>query len=122
GVAHAQAVTPADLDGYRVDTRVVLDQRIRRAGREFGVQMHFGAQIVFEPDNVVAFEFSSEGFGPRGARRAPVRKGRALLGKAVEAKAGGHAKWEFEDGTLTMIRIFGDAGGFKRTISFTRDG
>ncbi len=123
-LAHAQTVTPADLDGYAVDTRVIVDQRIRRDGREFNLQMHFHAQIVFEPDNVVRFEFSSTGFGPRGARQAPVRKGRALLGKVVESGDldGGQAAWTFENGALTTLRIYGNAGGFKRTIHFARDG
>ncbi len=39
--AHTQNVTPADLDGYSVDTRVVMDQRTRRNGREANVQVHF---------------------------------------------------------------------------------
>jgi hypothetical protein len=123
-MVHAQTVTPADLEGYAIDTRVVMDQRIRRDGRDFNVQMHFRAQIAFEPDNVIQFELSSTGFGPRGSRQAPVRKGRALLGKVVETRNGdgGQATWMFEDGALTTFRIFGNAGGFKRTIRFERDG
>ena len=123
-MAHTQTVTPADLEGYAVDTRVIMDQRIRRDGREFNVQMHFRAQIAFEPDNVIRFELSSTSFGPRGSREAPVRKGRALLGKVVESRNGdgGQAVWKFEDGALTTLRIFGNAGGFKRTIHFGRDG
>lgn len=123
-LAHAQTVTPADLQGYAVDTRVVMDQRIRRDGRDINVQVHFRAQIAFEPDNVILFEFSSTSFGPRGSRQMPVQKGRALLGKVVEPRNldGGQVVWVFEDGALTTLRIFGNAGGFKRTISFTRDG
>ena len=45
-VAHTQTVTSADLEGYAVDTRVVMDQRIRRDGREFNVQMHLRGRIV----------------------------------------------------------------------------
>jgi hypothetical protein len=122
--AHAQAVTPADLEGYAVDTRVVMDQRIRREGRELNVQVHFRAQVTFEPENVIRFEFSSTAFGPRGSRQAPTQKGRALLGKVVEPRNldGGQAVWVFDDGALTTLRTFGNAGGFKRTISFERDG
>jgi hypothetical protein len=118
----AQTVTPADLQGYAVDTRVVMDQRIRRDGRDINVQVHFRAQIAFEPDDVIRFEFSSISFGPRGSRQAPVQKGRALLGKVVEPKNldGGQVVWVFADGALTTLRVFGNAGGFKRTISFTR--
>ncbi len=123
-VAHTQAVTPTDLEGYTVDTRVVVDQRIRRDGRDLNIQMHFRAQVAFEPDNVVRFEFSSTGFGPRGARQSPGLKGRALLGKVVESRDrdGGQAAWTFENGALTTLRIYGNAGGFKRTISFDRNG
>lgn len=123
-VAQTQTVTPADLEGYAVDTRVVMDQRIRRDGRDLNVQVHFRAQIAFEPDNVILFEFSSTAFGPRGSRQAPVQKGRALLGKVVEPRNldGGQAVWVFEDGALSTLRTFGNAGGFKRTISFERDG
>jgi hypothetical protein len=122
--AHTQNVTPADLEGYAVDTRVVMDQRIRRDGREFNVQMHLRGRILLEPDNVISFEFSATSFGPRGSRQAPVQKGRGLLGKVVEARNfdGGQVVWVFEDGALTTLRTFGNAGGFKRTISFERDG
>jgi hypothetical protein len=123
-VAHTQSVTPADLEGYAVDTRVVMDQRTRSNGRDFNVQMHFRAKIAFEPDDVILFELSSIGFGPRGSRQAPARKGRALLGKVTESRNhdGGQAVWTFENGALTTLRIYGNAGGFKRTISFMRDG
>lgn len=120
--AHAQTVTAADLEGYAVDARTVMDQRIRRDGRDINIQVHFRVQIDFEPDNVIRFEFSSTSFGPRGSRQAPVQKGRALLGRVIEPRNldGGQVVWVFEDGALTTLRIFGNAGGFKRTISFTR--
>ena len=123
-LAHTQAVTPTDLEGYTVDTQVVVDQRIRRDGRELNIQMHFRTQVAFEPDDVVRFEFSSTGFGPRGARQSPVQKGRALLGKVVEPRDvhGGQSVWTFENSALTTLRIYVHAGGFKRTIHFARNG
>ncbi len=47
-----------------------------------------------------------------------------MLGKVVEPGNldGGQAVWMFENGALTTLRIYGNAGGFKRTIIFARDG
>ena len=123
-VAHTQTVTPADLEGYAVDTRVVIDQRTRRDGREFNVQMHFGAQIAFEPDQCCQVRVIVDRIWTARSAAGPCKKGRALLGKVIEARNldGGQVVWMFENGALTTLRIYGNAGGFKRTIHFARDG
>lgn len=121
--AFAQAVTPADLEDYVVEARVVMDQQIRREGRDFPVQLHQRLRIAFLVGNAIEWEMSSTSHTPRGPRQGPAQKGRLVLGKVVEAKNldGGQAVWFFEDGALTSLRTYGNAGGYKRTISFTRD-
>lgn len=121
--ASAQAVTLADLEGYVVDARIAIAQQLRREGREFPAQLDQRLRVKFLPDNAVDFEMSSTSQTPRGSRQGPTQKGHTSLGKVVEAKNmdGGQAVWFFEDGALTSLRTYGNAGGYKRTITFTRD-
>ncbi len=122
--AFGQAVTPADLEGYVVEARVVMDQQLRREGREFPAKLNQQLRVKFYSDNTIEFELSSVSQGPRGPRQVPTRKGRTTLGNIVEARDldGGQALWSFENGALTSLRIFGNAGGYKRTVRFARDG
>src|SRR6476661_6630308 len=82
----AQSVTPADLEGYVVDARLVLDQQIRREGREFPVQVHQQLRFVFRPQSVIEWTMTPTSHGPRGARQGPTRTGRVMLGKVVDSK------------------------------------
>ena len=120
--AFAQAVTAADLEGHVVEVRIVMSQLIRREGRDIPVQLHQRLRVAFYVGNAVEWEMASTSHTPRGPRPGPIRKGRLVLGKVVEAKNldGGQAVWLFEDGALTSLRTFGNAGGYKRTIAFTR--
>lgn len=120
--ALAQAVTQAELEGHLVEARVVLDQQLRREGREFPAQLDQVVRLKFLPGDVVEFQMSSTSHTPRGAKPGPDQKGRVVIGKVVDARNmdGGQAVWVFEDGTLTSLRTYGNAGGYKRTISFAR--
>ena len=122
--AAAQTVTQTDLEGYAVEARVVMNQQLHREGREFPAQLDQRIRLRFLPDNAVQFHVSSTSHTPRGTRQGPDQKGRVVIGKVSEAKSldGGQAVWVFEDGTLTTLRTYGNAGGYKRTIIFTRDG
>jgi len=121
--ALAQPVTLAELEGFVVEGRVVVDQRLHREGRDISVQRHERMRFVFYPDNVIEWELTSTGYSPRGAKKGPTRKGKFVLGKVLEARSlgGGQAVYTFEDGTLTSLRTYGGAGGYKRAVSFKRD-
>lgn len=122
--AGAQAVTQADLEGHVVEARVVMNQQLRREGREFPAQLDQRVRIKFLPGDVVEFKMSSTSTTPRGTRQGPDQNGRVVVGKVADARNmdGGQAVWIFEDATLTSLRTYGAAGGYKRTISFARDG
>jgi hypothetical protein len=66
---------------------------------------------------------SSTSHGPRGAKDGPAFKGRVVLGKVNDARNmdGGQSVWFFDEGALTSLRTYGNAGGYKRTITFSRD-
>lgn len=117
-------ITAADLEGATVDARVTMSQVIQRDGREFPVQLHQGIKIVFLPDNTIDWSLSPTSDTPRGRRQGPTRKGKTVLGKPRDTQTlgGGQAVWFFEDNTLTLIRTYGGAGGYKRTIAFERKG
>jgi hypothetical protein len=121
--ALAQAVTPADLEDYVVEARIVMDQQIRRDGRDIAVQLHQRLRVSFLVGNAIEWEMSSTSHTPRGPRQGPSQKGRLVLGKVIDARNldGGQAVWFFEDGVLTSLRTYGNAGGYKRTIRFTRN-
>ncbi|MET0278490.1 MAG: hypothetical protein ABW198_09170 [Pseudorhodoplanes sp.] len=122
--ALAQPVTPADLEGNVLEARLVVAQQIRREGREFPVEVHQQLRFVFRPERVVEWSMIPVSHTPRGVRQGPTQTGRVAMNKVVDARGpgGGQAIWLFEDGTLTTLRTFGGDGGFKRTISFTREG
>lgn len=122
--ALGQPVTPADLEGAVVDARVILDQQVRREGRQFGVQLHQQIRIAFLPDGKIEFSITPTSHSPRGVRRGAARKGTTTFGKARESKflGGGQTVWIFEDEALTSLRTYAGAGGYKRTIAFARQG
>jgi hypothetical protein len=122
--AFGQAVTPADLEGAVVHASVTLDQQIQREGRQFGVQLTQQIRIVFRPDSMIDWSITPTARSARGTRQGPTRKGMIALGKPRDSKflGGGQAVWIFEDGTLTSLRTYAKAGGYKRTIAFAREG
>jgi hypothetical protein len=122
GAALAQSVTQADLEGHVVEARVVMDQQLRREGRDFPAQLDQRLRLRFLPGAAVEFHVSSTSHTPRGTKPGPDQKGRVVIGKVVDARNmdGGQAVWVFEDGALTSLRTYGNAGGYKRTISFAR--
>jgi len=120
--AVAQTVTAADLEGAVVEARVTMDQQIQRDGRQFGVQLVQQIRIAFLPENQIDWSVAPISHTPRGAKPGPVRKGTTTLGKPRDTKflGGGQAIWIFEDNTLTQLRTYAGAGGYKQVITFSR--
>lgn len=122
-LAFAQAITPADLEDHVVETSVTMDRRLQMRGREVPNRLDMRLRVKFLRDNAIEFQMTSTSHMRRGAKDGPVLKGQVVLGVIYDARSndGGQAAWYFEHGTLTSLRTFGDAGGFKRTISFSRN-
>jgi hypothetical protein len=122
--AFGQAVTLIELEGVAVEAKVTMDQKIRRDGREFPVQLHQEQKISFFPDNKIEWTSTPTSHTPRGIRQGPTRTGRMTLGQPGETKqlGGGDYIWIFEDGTLTTLRTYAKQGGYKRTIAFAHEG
>jgi hypothetical protein len=119
------SITLADLEGAIVEARVTMDQIIEREGRQFPTRTHQVTTITFNSGGRIEWSSVSTSDTPRGQRQGPVRSGKTTLGKARDSKflGGGQAVWFFEDNALISLRTFADAGGFKRTVSFTlKDG
>lgn len=121
--AFAQAITPADLEDHVVETSVTLDRHLQMKGREVPNRLDMRLRVTFLRDNAIDFHMTSTSHTPRGSRDGPVFNGHVVLGKVYDARSndGGKAAWYFDHGVLTSVRTFGDAGGFKRTISFSRN-
>jgi hypothetical protein len=122
--ALAQGVTLADLEGAVVEARVTNDQHIRRDGREFTVQFTQAIRVSFKPEGKIDWSLSPSSVSPKGLKHGPTRKGALTLGEVrkTDALGGGEGLWVFEDGILTTLRTYTKAGGYKRTIAFTRKG
>lgn len=120
----AQPVTLSELQGFAVEANVVLTQQIRREGKEFPVRLDQRLRFVFLPGDMVEWQIAPVSHTPRGAKPGPTRKGRAPIGKPIEAKGlgGGEALFTFADGAFTTLRTYGGAGGYKRVVTFTRSG
>jgi hypothetical protein len=118
GAAFGETVTLAELQGVAIHDRVIYqEQGLRADGRPFSNQMTF--------DNVVTINSESSLTNATtitvGGRVANSFSGTFTVGdpKEVRRSGGGHAVFIFEGGKLTLLSTF-KAGGFKRTITFTR--
>ena len=88
------------------------------------MQLTQAIRIVFKPNATIDWSLSPTSRTPKGTRQGPTRKGTTELGKPGQAPAlgGGESIWLFEDSTLTTLRTYTKAGGYKRTIVFERKG
>lgn len=115
-------ITPADLEGMTIDARVSMNNVIQRDGREFPVQNHQTTKLTFLAGGIIDFSLTMVSDTPRGRRQGPKRSGTASLGKpqGTNTLGGGDVVWFFEDNTLTMLRTYKGAGGYKRILAFER--
>jgi hypothetical protein len=119
----AQPVTLSDLKGAVVEASVTLDQRVKRGDQEFSNQFRQDVNIRFGADSI-DWTITPTVTGPRGTRQGDVRSGKSVLGRPQESRrlGGGDSVWLFADGTLTTLRTYTEAGGYKRSIAFARSG
>ncbi len=124
GWSQSASLTAADLVGATVDAKVTMDQVIQREGRQFPVQLHQQIKVTFLDGDTIEWSLTPVSDTPRGRRQGPTRRAKTSLGKPRDTNTlgGGQALWFFEDNTLILIRTYGGAGGYKRTISFERKG
>jgi hypothetical protein len=120
----ASAVTFAELDGVVVEARVVLQEVIRRQGKQFPIRAVGDTKLTIGPGTSLYVTLTSTSHHPRGVSKGqPISFVSRLERPGEVAKSnmgGGHGVWVFSDGTLTNLRTYGGGGAFKRDIVFTR--
>ena len=122
--AWSQAVTLADLQGATIEASVTYHQVRRREGQVQSGETRQTWRTSIGPGDVVHSTSTNMAEGPRGTRTSAPRSTSLPLGKSREVRGlgGGQAVWVFTNGTLTYLRTYRAAGGYKRTFTFTRSG
>jgi hypothetical protein len=120
--AQSPEVTLADLDGSVIAITSVFQEKIIRNGEVRYPRLHTVWRITVGPGATVATSAQSTSVLPDGRSKVGQRKtGVYDLGKPQKGTARHDTVWVFADASLTRLRVFGDAGGDKMTIAFTRN-
>jgi hypothetical protein len=112
-----QNVTFADLKGAVIHTLVRYENVGSGNGRPFRNVSESNQTIRIISDQAATF---TTVFKNDARQTSPTRSGSFTLGKTLETQGGDH-HWTFQDGELIHFRTF-KAGGWRSTITFTRNG
>src|SRR5262249_44966319 len=94
-------------------------QRLRQGDREFSNQLRIDMTIRFGAGDSIAWTLTPTASSARGSQQGAVRAGTATLGQTEKGlrAVDGDGVGLVENGTLTRLRAFAEAGGSKRTIT-----
>jgi hypothetical protein len=114
-----EKVTFAELQGASLEATFVIDQVVRRNGREIPVRVENDWKIQFHAGDVIHHTTTPTVTGPRGQRKGAVSSAQFTLGKSqtVMGRGGGQGLYTFSDGNLVFMRTF-KKGAFRMSIAF----
>lgn len=123
-VATAQPVALADLQGAVVEATVVNQQDQISNGKEGSRRVQQDWRYVIGPGERVQYHSVVTSVGRGGSRSSTPETGNAGIGRPGQTSSmgGGDGLWVFENSTLTFLRTYRGEGGYRRSISFRRNG
>ncbi|MGH6768878.1 MAG: hypothetical protein ACRECO_07645 [Xanthobacteraceae bacterium] len=121
GLAFAQAITFADLEGHAVVADIHREQAVQKKGKRFSVRMHQNWKFYVNDEHMIVFTVNTTVKTPKGTRKTKPNSSSFALDEMVKVKSrgGGHAGWSFADGTLTFTRTF-PAGAYRAHFAFAQ--
>jgi hypothetical protein len=120
-VVWAEEVTLSDLEGMMVVSSVMHQQVLRQKGKENSSRLQVDANLFIGSAGEARLMSTLSAYGKRTHRAKPTVQNYKLDQPVqVGTVGGGHALLTFQNGTLTLLRVY-KTGAAKREYLFKRE-